>query len=84
MYTYLGIWQFSVLQWCHVAPESELLAVESLQIRLPLANLALDLTLAAGVAHNAQLELGHVLQFLVLENQLQQITEIIIAEIKEE
>ena len=65
--THLRIWQLPVLERCHVAPEPELLAVEPLQVGLPLHDLALDLTLAAGVAHHAQLQLGHVLQLLVLE-----------------
>ncbi len=65
--SHLWIWQLSVLQRGHVAPEPELLAVEPLQVFLPLDDLRLDLSLAAGVRHHAQLEFGHVLQFLVLQ-----------------
>ena len=66
---HLWVGQLAVLQRGHVAPEPELLAVEPLEVVLPLHDLALDLRLATGVRHHRHLQLRHVLQLLLLQEE---------------
>ena len=73
--TRLWVGQFPVLQRGHVAPEAELLAVQPLQVVLPLRDLALDLRLAPGVGHHRHLQLGHVLQLLILRSEREKDTQ---------
>jgi len=49
---YLRIGQFATLQTGHVAPQAELLAVEPLQILLPLYYLIVDLLLGVNVGNH--------------------------------
>lgn len=68
--TRLGVGKFSTLQGSHVTSQSKLLAVQPLQIFLPLHDLAGDLALGLGVAHHALLQVGHVLQLVVLQHAI--------------
>lgn len=68
--TCLGVGKFSTLQGSHVTSQSKLLAVQSLQIFLPLHDLSGDLALGLGVAHHALLQVGHVLQLVVLQHAI--------------
>ena len=67
--THLGIGQLPVLEGGHVAPEAELFTVEPFQVLFPLGDLGLNLVFAAGIRDDGQLQLGHVLQLLVLEER---------------
>lgn len=68
--TRLGVGKFSTLQGSHVTSQSKLLAVQPLQILLPLHDLAGDLALGLCVAHHALLQVGHVLQLVVLQHAI--------------
>lgn len=50
--TYFRIRQFATLQTSHVAPQTELLAVEPFQILLPLYYLIVDLLLSVDVGNH--------------------------------
>ena len=64
---HLGIGQFAVLETGHVAAQAELFAVQPLQVLLPGRDLGADLAPALRLRHHRQLQLGHVLQLVVLE-----------------
>lgn len=78
--THLGVGQFAALQRRHVAAQSELLAMETLEVLLPLQDLRLDLVARLLVGDNGLLQLGHVLQLVVLQRQS---TELVSAYIRE-
>lgn len=65
---YLGVGQLPVLEARHVAAESELLAVEPLQVLLPGRDLSPDLAPALRLGHDGELQLRHVLQLLILHD----------------
>lgn len=64
--TDLWIWQFCVLQRCHVTPDSELFAVITLQVLFPLIDLVEQRFSTFDVRHDGQLKVGHVSHFAVL------------------
>ena len=69
--TDLRVGQFPALEARHVAPQPELLAVQPLQVLLPLDDLVGDLLAGVGVAYHALLHLGHVLELVILKKVIQ-------------
>ena len=56
-----------MLEGGHVAAESELLAVQTLQVLLPGRDLGADLSPVLRLGHDGQLQFSHMLQLVVLD-----------------